>query len=257
MPSMGLRGTGIVFSEEAPVCVDGQGIEDTGKDIPDMEQHPEEAPFWVDGQGLGGTDIVLPEEAPWCPLPAAATTISSRGGDDDDGGAEQVGRSDGAREEVGHTAVVPSPCCDNEDQIPSRRRRRIDGGRPPHAPPWEGGARAYYDRLGGMASGPGLWARVPTREGDGSGVGLCARRHEIGAPAQAGDGSGVGLCARWHEIGAPAQAGDGSGVGLCACPERQGPSSQGRDGFSASSCQSRFLPRVGRDKRPRLRRWRL
>ena len=35
------------------------------------------------------------------------------GGDDDD--AEQVGRSDGAMEEAGHTAVVPSPCCDNDD----------------------------------------------------------------------------------------------------------------------------------------------
>ena len=47
MPSMGLWGTGIVFSEETPVCVDGQGLGGTGIVL------PEEAPLCVDGQGLG------------------------------------------------------------------------------------------------------------------------------------------------------------------------------------------------------------
>jgi hypothetical protein len=52
---------------------------------------------------------------PWCPLHITATTNSSRGGDGDD--AEQVGRSDGARVEAGHTAVAPSPCYGNDNHL--------------------------------------------------------------------------------------------------------------------------------------------
>ena len=55
-------------------------------------------------------------------------TTSCTGDDNDD--AEQVGCSDGAMEEGGLTAMVPSPCCGNNDQLSRRRQRRRGVGRP-------------------------------------------------------------------------------------------------------------------------------
>ena len=49
----------------------------------------------------------------WCPPPTATTTTSSRGGDGDE--ETLVDRSADEMEEVDHTAVVPFPCCDNDN----------------------------------------------------------------------------------------------------------------------------------------------